>query len=56
MLTSLRRTIDTGLYCTAGFYSPPFNRYRDDTRFVELEREAIRRANEERRKLGMLEV
>jgi TolB-like protein len=56
MLNSLRRTIDTGLYCTAGFYSPPFNRYRDDTRFVELEREAIRRANEERRKLGMLEV
>jgi tetratricopeptide (TPR) repeat protein len=54
MLSSMRRTIDTGLYSTAGFYTAPFNRYRDDARFIELEQEAIRRANEERRKLGML--
>ncbi len=56
MLSSMRKSIDTGLYCTAGFYTAPFNRYRNDPRFVELEQEAIRRANEERRKLGMLEV
>ena len=56
MLRSLRKTMDTGLYCTAGFYTAPFNRYRSDPRFVELEREAIRRANDERLKLGMLEV
>lgn len=55
MLSSLRKTIATGLYPTAGFFSAPFNPYRDDARFMELEQEAIRRANEERRKLGMLE-
>jgi TolB-like protein/Tfp pilus assembly protein PilF len=56
MLSSMRRTIDTGLVCTAGFYTAPFNRYRNDARFKELEDEVIRRANAERRKLGMLEV
>lgn len=56
MLDSLRKTMDTGLYCTAGFFSAPFNRYRSDPRFVELEREAMRRANEERRKLGLREA
>jgi TolB-like protein/Tfp pilus assembly protein PilF len=56
MLGSLRKTIDTGLYGTAGFYSVAFNRYRGDARFIELEREAIRRANEERKKLGMLQA
>ncbi len=56
MLSSLRKTIATGLYPTAGFFSAPFNPYRDDARFKELEQEAIRRANEERRKLGMLET
>jgi TolB-like protein/Tfp pilus assembly protein PilF len=56
MLSSLRKSMDTGLYGTAGLFSPAFNRYRDDERFIELEREAIRRANAERRKLGMLEI
>jgi len=56
MLGFLRRTIDSGLYCTAGFYTAPFNRYRGDARFIALESEAIRRAKDERRKLGMLET
>jgi len=56
MLSSLRKTIATGLYCTAGFFTAPFDRFRDDARFIELEQEAIRRANQERRKLGMLET
>ena len=54
--SSLRKSIATGLYTTAGFYSAHFNPYRDDARFKALEREAIRRANQERRKLGMLET
>ena len=56
MLGGLRKSIATGLFNTAGFYTAPFNPYRDDARFVELEQEAIRRANQERRKLGMLET
>ena len=56
MLSSLRRTIDTGLFATSGFYSAPFNPYREDARFIELEQEAIRRANAHRRELGMLET
>ena len=54
--SSLRKSIAMGLYTTAGFYSAHFNPYRDDARFKALEREAIRRANQERRKLGMLET
>ena len=56
MISSLRKAIATGLYTTAGFYTAPFNPYRNDVRFKELEQEAIRRANQERRKLGMLET
>jgi len=56
MLGYLRRTIDSGLYCTAGFYTAPFGRYRGDARFIALESEAIRRAKDERRKLGMLDT
>ena len=56
MISSLRKVIATGLYTTAGFYTAPFNPYRDDARFNELEQEAIRRANQERRKLGILET
>jgi len=52
----LRKSIATGLYTTAGFYSAHFNPYRDDARFKALGQEAIRRANQERRKLGMLET
>lgn len=54
MLAHLRKSIDSGFVLTAGFYSSPFNRYRGEPRFIELEQEAIRRANEERQKLGML--
>jgi TolB-like protein len=54
MLAHLRKSIDSGFFLTAGFYSAAFNRYRGEPRFIELEREAIRLANGERRKLGML--
>jgi len=54
LLRNLRRSIDSGFYLTAGFYSPLFDRYRSDPRFIEMEQEAIRRANSERQKLGML--
>lgn len=54
MLRHLRKSIDSGYYLTAGFFSPVFNRYRSDPRFIEMEQEAIRRANSERQKLGML--
>jgi hypothetical protein len=56
ILSSLRKSMDTGLYATAGYFSAAFDRYRDDERFIELERDAIRRANAERRKLGMMEI
>ena len=56
MLEYLQKTIDMGLYSTAGFFTAPFNRYRSNADFIELERESIRRANAERRKLDMLEV
>jgi TolB-like protein/Tfp pilus assembly protein PilF len=56
MLDYLHKTIDMGLYSTSGFFTAPFNRYRDNAEFIELERESMRRANAERRKLDMLEV
>jgi TolB-like protein/tetratricopeptide (TPR) repeat protein len=56
MLGYLHKTIDMGLYSTSGFFTAPFNRYRDNAEFIELERESMRRANAERRKLDMLEV
>jgi hypothetical protein len=56
MRANLRQAIDAGSYDVAGFYTAPFNRYRGDPGFIELENEAIRRANAERRKLGLLPV
>ncbi len=56
MITSLRKAIDYGIIDIAGFYNAPFNRYRGDPRFIELEQESIRLANVERRKLGMQEI
>ena len=56
MLVYLQKAIDMGLYATAGFFTAPFNLYRGNAAFIELERESIRRANAERSKLGMLEV
>jgi hypothetical protein len=56
MLANLRKAIDAGLIDVGGFYTAPFNRYRGDPRFIELENESIRLANAERRKLGMLAI
>jgi TolB-like protein len=56
MLTSLRKAIDYGIIDIGGFYNAPFNRYRGNPRFIELEQESIRLANVERRKLGMQEI
>ena len=56
MHANLRKAIDAGSYAVAGFYTAPFNRYRGDPGFIELENEAIRRANAERRKLGLLAI
>jgi len=54
MLKALRNAIDTGFLDLLGCASPAFESYRGDARFIELENEMIRRANEERRELGML--
>lgn len=56
MLANLRKAIDSGIIDIGGFYTAPFNRYRGDPRFIELEEESIRLANAERRKLGMLAI
>jgi ABC-type thiamine transport system ATPase subunit len=56
MLANLRKAMDSGLIDVGGFYTAPFNRYRGDPRFIELENESIRLANAERRKLGMLAI
>ena len=56
MLANLRKAIDSGIIDIGGFYNAPFNRYRGDPRFIELEQESIRLANAERRKLGMLAI
>ena len=54
MLRALRNAIDTGYLDVLGCSSPAFEAFRSDARFIELENEMIRRANEERRELGML--
>ena len=54
--SSLRKSIATGLYTTAGIYSAHFNPYRYDARLKAVERVEIRRSNQERRNLGMLET
>lgn len=56
MHANLRKAIEAGGYAVAGFFTAPFNRYRGDPGFIELENEAIRRANAERRKLGLLAI
>ena len=56
MHANLRKAIDAGGYAVAGFFTAPFNRYRGHPGFIELENEAIRRANAERRKLGLLAI
>ena len=54
MVAFLQKAVDAGYAAAFGFLPPTLDRYRGDPRFIELENEAIRRANEERRKLGML--
>jgi hypothetical protein len=54
MLRGLRNAIDTGYLDVLGCASPAFEAFRSDARFIELENEMIRRANEERQELGML--
>ena len=54
MVAFLQKAVDAGYAAVFGFLPPTLNRYRGDPRFIELENEVIRRANEERRKLGML--
>ena len=54
MLTSLRNAIDTGYIDVLGCATPAFEAFRGDARFIELESEMIRRANEEKRKLALL--
>ena len=53
MLTSLRNAIDTGFIGVFGCDSVIFDPYRNDRRFIDLEQEMVRRANDERRELGM---
>lgn len=54
MLANLSKAIDGGYLSTFGFLSPIFTSARSDAGFIELENESIRRANAERRKLGLL--
>lgn len=55
MLEHLRRVVELDYVDISGFYARAFDRYRGDPRFIELEQEVIRRAKEERRKLGLLD-
>lgn len=54
MLGALRNAIDTGFVSVLGCDSVAFDAYRNDRRFIELEMEMIRRAEEERRELDSL--
>lgn len=54
MVLHLRRAMETGWVSVTGFYFPAFDRYRADSQFDAVEQETIRRANAERRKLGLL--
>lgn len=55
MLEHLRRAVERNYVDISGFYPRAFDPYRGDSRFIELEQEVIRRAKEERRKLGLLD-
>jgi hypothetical protein len=54
MIDFLRRAVDGGYTAEFGFLPVTLDHYRGDPRFIELENEVIRRAGEERRKLGMV--
>jgi TolB-like protein len=54
MVAFLQRAVGAGYAAVFGFLPATLNRHRGDPRFIELENEVIRRANEERRKLGLL--
>ena len=54
VIASLQKAADAGYSGFPGFYTAPLNAYRGDSRFIELENAVIRKAEEERRKVGML--
>jgi TolB-like protein/Tfp pilus assembly protein PilF len=54
VLSSLQKAVDAGYVAFPGFYSAPLDAYRGDPRFIALENAVIQKAEEERRKLGML--
>ncbi len=54
MLAALRNAIDTGFVNVLGCGSVIFDPYRSDSRFIELEAEMIRRADEEKKELDSL--
>ncbi|MEX2126080.1 MAG: hypothetical protein WD795_19475 [Woeseia sp.] len=54
MIAFLQRALDAGYTAEFGFLPPTLDSYRGEPRFIKLENEAIRRANEERRKLGLV--
>lgn len=56
MLSSLRNAIDTGFISVFGCDSVIFDPYRNDRRFIDLEQEMVRRANEERMELGLTPI
>jgi len=56
MLTNMRKAMNSGNADVAGFFTAPFNRYRSDSRFIEIDEEARRRGNAERQKLGLEKI
>lgn len=54
MVGFLHRAVDAGYAAEFGFLPATLDRYRGDPRFIELENTAIRRAGDERRKLGLM--
>lgn len=56
LFSSLRNAIDTGYISVFGCDSVVFEELRTDPRFIDLEQEMKRRANDERRELGLLAI
>ncbi len=53
---ALRRATERGWLSASGFYEAPFDPYRNNSEFIALENEAIRRAQEERKKLDSKKI
>lgn len=56
LFSSLRNAIDTGFISVFGCDSVAFDGHRTDPRFIELEQEMKRRANDARRELELLAI